>query len=320
MREGRPPLAHRYRCRTSATSNDGSGASSKACSPRRSEAALQPVELAKRLIKEMDAERTVGLNEVWAPNRFAFALSTEDADRFHQAEAALASELAQVARENAEERGWGLVGPPEITFSTDESLKRGAFPCVASLVQGPDDGARPSSPAATAYLVIRENGAERRRSRREGGRHDRPARGVRRRAEGLRRFATPCPTPNQRGGHDPHRPGVHERHETQRPDRAGGQARGRRPHHDRHHGAGVPEGLTVAANLHLVAEGVTPFALSALKYGLFALLVLFLWRSMRWAVRGLTVEAAPARGARMGRKAREEADNGPTVTPACPTW
>ena len=36
---------------------------------------------------------------------------------------------------------------------------------------------------------------------------------------------------------------------------------------------------------------MTPFALSALKYGLFALLLLFIWRSMRWAVRGLTVEA-----------------------------
>ena len=34
---------------------------------------------------------------------------------------------------------------------------------------------------------------------------------------------------------------------------------------------------------------MTPFALSAIKYGLFALLFLFVWRSMRWAVRGLTV-------------------------------
>jgi pSer/pThr/pTyr-binding forkhead associated (FHA) protein len=45
---------------------------------------------------------------------------------------------------------------------------------------------------------------------------------------------------------------------------------------------------------------VTPFALSALKYGLFALLFLFVWRSMRWAVRGLTVEPSPS-----GRKARK---------------
>ena len=42
----------------------------------------------------------------------------------------------------------------------------------------------------------------------------------------------------------------------------------------------------------VLAQSVTPFALSALKYGLFALLVLFIWRAMRWAVRGLTVETA----------------------------
>ena len=40
--------------------------------------------------------------------------------------------------------------------------------------------------------------------------------------------------------------------------------------------------------------GITPFALSALKYGLFALLFLFVWRSMRWVVRGLTVDAGMA--------------------------
>jgi hypothetical protein len=67
----------------------------------------------------------------------------------------------------------------------------------------------------------------------------------------------------------------------------------------------------------LLAEGVTPFALSALKYGLFALLVLFLWRSMRWAVRGLSVEQAAARGDRGARRrASGSTDTGaPPVPP-----
>ena len=61
--------------------------------------------------------------------------------------------------------------------------------------------------------------------------------------------------------------------------------------------------MTAAA----LAQSVTPFALSALKYGLFALLLLFIWRSMRWAVRGLTVESAPRprRGAKAGGAAAE---------------
>jgi pSer/pThr/pTyr-binding forkhead associated (FHA) protein len=45
----------------------------------------------------------------------------------------------------------------------------------------------------------------------------------------------------------------------------------------------------------VLADAVEPFALSALKYALFALLFLFLWRSMRWVVRGLNVDrSAPA--------------------------
>ena len=43
----------------------------------------------------------------------------------------------------------------------------------------------------------------------------------------------------------------------------------------------------------MLAAGVEPFALSALKYGLLALLFLFIWRSMRWVVRGLNVDQAP---------------------------
>jgi FHA domain-containing protein len=40
----------------------------------------------------------------------------------------------------------------------------------------------------------------------------------------------------------------------------------------------------------VLGQSITPFALSALKYGLLALLFLFIWRSMRWAVRGLAVQ------------------------------
>jgi pSer/pThr/pTyr-binding forkhead associated (FHA) protein len=64
----------------------------------------------------------------------------------------------------------------------------------------------------------------------------------------------------------------------------------------------------------VLAQSVTPFALSGLKYGLFALLLLFIWRSMRWAVRGLTVETAPrTRRSRTGGAAAEP------VTPPGPS-
>lgn len=120
---------------------------------------LQPVELAKRIQREMDAGRTVGLSEIWAPNRFVFGLSPVDAGRFTQAEAALIAELEEVVRGTAAERGWGLVGPPEIRLTIDERLRKGSFRCVATLVEG-EERVEPA-PAGAAELVVHEAGEAR---------------------------------------------------------------------------------------------------------------------------------------------------------------
>ena len=122
---------------------------------------LQPVELAKRILREMDAGRTVGVRGVWAPNHFVFTLSPEDAERFQQAEGALVNELKQVVRDAAAERKWGLVGPPEIEFRTDESLGRGQFGYEASLVEGepePEPAPAPSGTGGEAAIVLLEDG------------------------------------------------------------------------------------------------------------------------------------------------------------------
>lgn len=132
---------------------------------------LQPVELGKRALREMEAGHTTGVRTVWAPNRYTFWISADDRDRFAQAEKALASELRQLIREGASERGWTLVGPAEVVFETDEGLGRGEFRCEAQLVEGPDrpmtgemeaikreegSGARAGGPA---ILSLIENGS-----------------------------------------------------------------------------------------------------------------------------------------------------------------
>jgi hypothetical protein len=114
---------------------------------------LQPVELAKRLMREMDANRTVGVHEVWAPNRFVFTLSEADGETFEQAEQALVAELKRVARETAAERGWGLVGPPEIEFQTDDELRRGRFEIETSFVEGEAELAPLAGGQATLALL-----------------------------------------------------------------------------------------------------------------------------------------------------------------------
>jgi hypothetical protein len=98
---------------------------------------VHPRELATRILRELDAHKTVGVRQVWVPNRFVFRLSPADHERFQQTEKVLRRELEQVIRDGADERGWDLVGPPEVVFEIDPGLRQGEFECEAALVEGP---------------------------------------------------------------------------------------------------------------------------------------------------------------------------------------
>jgi hypothetical protein len=119
---------------------------------------VQPVEIAKLIMREMEAGRSVGVSEVWAPNRFELSLSPEDAARYEQAEDAIASELRRVIRESAAEHGWGLVGPPEVEFIVDSGMRKGDLACVASLVEGEEDS---RTAGGHASVIVHEDGGER---------------------------------------------------------------------------------------------------------------------------------------------------------------
>ncbi len=109
-----------------------------------------PRELANRILREMEANKTVGVRQVWVPNRFVFRLAPADHERFSQTEKVLRRELEQVVREGAAERGWGLVGPPEVAFERDDSLQQGDYQCEAALVEGPTGSVPLPAPAEPA--------------------------------------------------------------------------------------------------------------------------------------------------------------------------
>lgn len=116
---------------------------------------LQPVEIAKRIVRAMDDHKQVGVNEVWAPNRFEISLSEEDAPRFTQIETPLTSELVRLVRDTAAERGWGLVGPPEVALFVDEGLRRGELIVEASLIEGPER-VEPAVSAPSSRLLVHD--------------------------------------------------------------------------------------------------------------------------------------------------------------------
>jgi hypothetical protein len=127
-------------------------------------AGVQPVELARRILKEMEAGRSVGVRETWVPNHFVFALSPADRERFRNTENALRRELEQLVRDQASERGWALVGPPHVEFDTEEELREGRFVCEAALVEGPERSGEVAVAAAEAALAVKA-------AKSEGGHH-----------------------------------------------------------------------------------------------------------------------------------------------------
>ncbi len=88
---------------------------------------LQPVELGRRLTREMDAHHTVGMRGVIVPNAYTFALAPADHERFASFADALARELADAAREHARSEGYVFVGPVRISLEEDTSLTPGMF-------------------------------------------------------------------------------------------------------------------------------------------------------------------------------------------------
>jgi hypothetical protein len=88
---------------------------------------VQPVELGKRLVREVEDGRTVGVNRVYVPNVYIYELSPGDRERFADYEVALGQELAALAVDTARERDWAMLGPARIEFETGENLPVGRF-------------------------------------------------------------------------------------------------------------------------------------------------------------------------------------------------
>src|SRR5256885_16258060 len=100
---------------------------------------LQPVEVGRRMTREMDLGRTVGVRGVIAPNHFLITIDPSDHERFVSYEEALLRELADAAREHAKDEGYRFVGPVEVQLDT-QKVGAGMFEVVAEVREGPGGG------------------------------------------------------------------------------------------------------------------------------------------------------------------------------------
>lgn len=99
---------------------------------------LRPVELGRRLVREMDDQRTVNVRgEVAAPNHFTVTLGPEDHEQFASIEQSLTDSLADAARDHAKEEGYVLMGPIEVDLENDPEMRTGSFALSARFKEGP---------------------------------------------------------------------------------------------------------------------------------------------------------------------------------------
>ena len=99
---------------------------------------LQPVEVGRRMAREMDENRTVSVNKIYTPNDFRIFMGLEDHARFAQMEAGLQRELSELVIQKAKEERWNLMGLPRIAFIPYEDLGQGEFVVEASFAADPD--------------------------------------------------------------------------------------------------------------------------------------------------------------------------------------
>jgi hypothetical protein len=99
---------------------------------------LQPIEVGRKILREMAENKTVSVNRIYAPNEFRVTMGTDDYERFSQMEAGLQREFSELVIEQAKENRWNLMGLPRISFVEDESMGRGEFKVEASLAADPD--------------------------------------------------------------------------------------------------------------------------------------------------------------------------------------
>jgi hypothetical protein len=98
---------------------------------------VQPVELARKLAKEMDAHKTASVSRVYVPNEYTVYLSRQDRAKLEGYERSLEQELSGYLLEHARRRGYDLLTRPAVGFSTDERLRLGEFGIQTRLVKPP---------------------------------------------------------------------------------------------------------------------------------------------------------------------------------------
>jgi hypothetical protein len=109
---------------------------------------VQPVEVARKLAKEMDDHKMTSVSRIYAPNEYSVYLSPDDREQFSSYEESLVSELQEYLAEHAKRESYVLLSSPTILMHTDSDLDVGEFGIATRMVQPEPGQAEPELPPA----------------------------------------------------------------------------------------------------------------------------------------------------------------------------
>jgi hypothetical protein len=115
---------------------------------------VRPVEIARKLAREMDEHRVQSLSRTYAPNEYAVWLSPEDREQFEGYEDELKRELSGYLLEHARRERISLATQPAIEFRTDDRLRLGEFGIQARLVKAPQRVEERPSQAEHGHTMV----------------------------------------------------------------------------------------------------------------------------------------------------------------------
>lgn len=114
---------------------------------------VQPVELARKLAKEMDDHRTISIHRVYVPNAYTVYLNPADREQFAAYESQMCNELAEYLVEHARREGYSTATRPVVSLESEPDLTVGMF----GIAVGADDGSgEEERPGPTPTVAVPE--------------------------------------------------------------------------------------------------------------------------------------------------------------------
>lgn len=118
---------------------------------------VHPLEVARRVLREMDEGRVLGVNDVLAPNRYLVSLSPEDYTHLEGVLETMCGEMESLVINYANRKGYHLKTRPRLEFRKDDNLGLGQFRVQASFEEAVGVGSETESAVRNVPLRARED-------------------------------------------------------------------------------------------------------------------------------------------------------------------